>query len=149
LNVIAQQTNILLEEDYVTAENVMQKMKQVIVMREDLGMSPGKLAAQACHASLLAYEKADKDNIDEWKRTGVTKIVLGASSEHIIFALYKIAVSRYLPVALIADEGRTELIPGTVTGVGIGPAPSEQIDEVTGHLHLYGKDEEKRTDTIL
>jgi peptidyl-tRNA hydrolase, PTH2 family len=122
----------------------MQKMKQVMVMREDLQMSPGKLAAQACHASLLAYDKADKDHIDEWKRSGTTKIVLGVTNEHTLINVYKLAVSRYLPAALIADEGRTEVSPGTITGVGIGPAPSEQINEITGYLRLYGKEAEAR-----
>ena len=118
----------------------MQKMKQVLVMREDLNMSSGKLAAQACHASLGAYELADKDHIDEWKRAGTTKVVLGVTSEHHLIQLYKLATSRYLPVFLVADEGRTEVVPGTITGLGIGPAPIEQIDEITGHLRLYGKD---------
>lgn len=103
-------------------------------------MSPGKLAAQAAHASLLAYDKADKDHVDEWKRSGVTKVVLGVSSEHHLIQLYKLAVSRYLCCSLIADEGRTEVTPGTITGLGIGPAPVEAIDEITGHLHLYGKE---------
>jgi PTH2 family peptidyl-tRNA hydrolase len=122
----------------------MQRMKQVMVMREDLQMSPGKLAAQTAHASLSAYDKADKDHIDEWKRSGTTKIVLGVFSEESIVSLYKNAVSRYLATSLIADEGRTEVRPGTITGLGIGPAPAEQIDEVTGHLALYGKEETGR-----
>lgn len=103
-------------------------------------MSPGKLAAQTAHASLLAYDKADKDHIDEWKRSGTTKVVLGVYSEHHALQLYKLAVSRYLPATLIVDEGRTEVTPGTITGLGIGPAPAEQIDEITGHLRLYGKE---------
>ena len=119
----------------------MQRMKQVMVMREDLNMSAGKLAAQACHASLLAYDKADKDHIDEWKRSGTTKVVLRVFSEHELVALYRLAVSKYLPCCLIADEGRTEVTPGTITGLGIGPAPVEHIDEVTGSLKLYGKKE--------
>jgi len=118
----------------------MSKVKQVMIMREDLGMSPGKLAAQTAHASLLAYDKADKDHIDAWKRSGVTKIVLGVWSESELIDLYKTAVARYLPAALVTDEGRTDVPPGTITGAGIGPAPAEQIDEITGHLKLYGKE---------
>jgi len=122
-------------------------MKQVMVMREDLNMSPGKLAAQACHASLGAYDKADKDHIDDWKRSGTTKVVLGVATEHTLLALYRASVARYLPASLVADEGRTEVAPGTITGFGIGPAPVEQIDEVTGHLSLYGKG--SRTSTTV
>lgn len=110
-------------------------------MREDLGMSPGKLAAQTAHASLSAYDKAERQDIDAWKRTGTTKVVLSAFSETELLALYKEAVSKYLPACIVADEGRTEVTPGTITGIAIGPAASDAIDYVTGHLKLYGKSE--------
>ena len=119
----------------------MVRIKQVIVAREDLNMSPGKLAAQVAHASIAAYEVADKDHIDAWKRAGVTKIVLGAGSEADLIEIYKRAVAAYLPTVIIADEGRTEVTPGTITACGIGPAPDEQINEITGKLNLYGKPE--------
>lgn len=115
------------------------KMKQVIILREDLGMSPGKAAAQACHASIAAYEVSDIADIDEWKRNGVTKIVLGVHNEQALVKLYKLAVANELSCSLIADEGRTEISPGSITAVGIGPALASDIDEVTGHMHLYGK----------
>ncbi len=113
-------------------------LKQVMVMRSDLGMSPGKMAAQACHAAVSAVEVAQKDHIDAWKRAGVTKVVLQIAGEQALLDLYKTAVAKYLPCALISDEGRTEITPGSITALGIGPAPSTQIDEVTGGLKLYG-----------
>jgi len=36
----------------------MNDLKQVIVLRTDVGMSTGKMIAQACHASLKSYKKA-------------------------------------------------------------------------------------------
>ena len=112
-------------------------MKQVLVMRKDLKMSPGKLAAQAAHAALAAYKVADKRNIDSWERDGVTKVVLQIGSEKGLMEIYKKAVAAYLPVGLICDEGRTEVAPGSITGIGIGPAPDDTINSVTGSLKLY------------
>jgi len=114
-------------------------MKQVLLMRTDLKMSPGKLAAQAAHAAVKAAEVAPRKDLDEWNTNGCTKIVLAIDSEVAAIDFYKAAVAAYLPVSLICDEGRTEVRPGTVTGVGIGPAPDGHIDAITGHLELYGK----------
>lgn len=113
-------------------------IKQVLVMRDDLGMSPGKLAAQTAHASIAAYDVATPECIDEWKRHGVTKVVLRVGSETGLLKIYKASVAAYLPTSLICDEGRTEVTPGSITGVGIGPAPEEEINEITGKLQLWG-----------
>lgn len=112
-------------------------LKQVMVMRADLHMSAGKLAAQACHASVAAFEVTPADYVDVWKRHGTTKIVLSVNTEAELMDIYKKAVAAYLPCSLIVDEGRTEIEPGTITGVGIGPAPATQIDAITGGLNLY------------
>lgn len=112
------------------------KLKQVLILRNDLDMSPGKLASQAAHASIGAYEVSDINDIDAWKRAGVTKIVLRVDSEEELVRIYKLAVAMELPTSLIADEGRTEIMPGSLTAVGIGPADSMLIDQVTGCLRL-------------
>ncbi|MEM2025118.1 MAG: peptidyl-tRNA hydrolase Pth2 [Desulfurococcaceae archaeon] len=112
-------------------------MKQVIVVRTDLNMSRGKLAVQVAHAAVLAaIETRDSFSswFSDWWRNGQKKIVLKVSSEAEILELYRAARDVGLPAVLVSDAGLTELPPGTITALGIGPAPSEKIDRVTGHL---------------
>jgi PTH2 family peptidyl-tRNA hydrolase len=114
-------------------------MKQVIVVRSDIKMGKGKLAAQVAHASLSAAEKAMSgrhDWFEEWKEQGQAKIVVRAQSEEELRELFRKARNSKLPVSLIEDRGLTQLDPGTTTCLGVGPGPEDQIDAITGKLRL-------------
>jgi len=112
-------------------------MKQAIVARTDIGMGTGKLAAQVAHASLKAYENADSDARDEWKSGGQKKVVLKGSGEKQLRQLADRARQERLPHAVVTDAGHTQLEPGTVTTLAVGPGPENIVDKVTGDLNLY------------
>jgi PTH2 family peptidyl-tRNA hydrolase len=111
-------------------------MKQAIVIRVDLGMSTGKLAAQACHASVAAAFAAPNDDVSRWLGEGQTKVVLQVPSLEVLRELQQRCHALNLAHELISDAGRTELAQGTVTALGIGPADCKIIDRVTGALSL-------------
>ncbi|MFB6143046.1 MAG: peptidyl-tRNA hydrolase Pth2 [Halorientalis sp.] len=112
-------------------------MKQAIVARADLGMGEGKLAAQVAHASLSAYEDAAGPDQRAWKGEGGKKVVLRAEGEAALFALADDAEREGLPHAVVRDAGHTELEPGTVTALAVGPGEDAAVDRVTGDLSLY------------
>jgi len=112
-------------------------MKQAIVARADLGMGEGKLAAQVAHASLMAFEDADRRVQSEWKGDGQKKVVLGADGESQLFELADTAEREGLAHAIVRDAGHTQLEPGTVTALAVGPAREDVVDRVTGKLSLY------------
>jgi len=111
-------------------------MKQAIVVRNDLKMHKGKIAAQASHASLESYKRSDKDKILEWESGGYKKIVLKVQSEEELLELYQEAKKMGVVCALITDAGHTQVEPNTRTCVGIGPDCDEIVDRLTGHLKL-------------
>jgi len=114
-------------------------LKQVIVVRSDLKMGKGKLAAQAAHASLSAAEEAMSRSerwYSEWKEEGQAKIVLKVGSEAELKELLRKARAMRLPAALIQDRGLTQLEPGTTTCLALGPAPDDLLDRLTGNLKL-------------
>jgi len=110
--------------------------KQVILIRKDLNMSTGKIAAQSCHASLSSYKKADKLNIKKWDLSGQKKVVLEINSENEILKIYDKVKGAKIPNFLVKDAGLTELEPGTITALGIGPDDEKKIDKITGSLKL-------------
>ena len=112
-------------------------MKQAIVARRDLGMGTGKLAAQVAHASLSAHEDADDRTRTAWKGEGQRKVVLRAESESELFELADAAERAGLPNAVVRDAGHTQLDPGTVTTLAVGPGEDDAVDRVTGDLSLY------------
>lgn len=113
--------------------------KQVIIVRTDIKMSKGKLAVQVAHAAVTAAFEAYKEKKEwflEWWAAGQKKIVVKGGGEKDLLKYADRARRNGLPVAVIRDAGLTELRPGTLTAVGIGPAPSRKIDEITGDLKL-------------
>jgi PTH2 family peptidyl-tRNA hydrolase len=110
--------------------------KQVIAVRKDLKLSRGKLAVQAAHASLEAYKHADGKTRREWESGGAKKVVVRADGLRELMELHRKARSLRLPCALIRDAGRTEVEPGTVTALGIGPVREGEADRLTGNLKM-------------
>ncbi len=108
--------------------------KQVIVVRSDLRMSKGKTAAQVAHASVEAVFKAQRSIVSKWRAEGMKKVVLKVSSLGELEELESLCYRLRLPCALVRDAGHTEIEPGTMTCLGIGPAEEDKIDKVTGSL---------------
>jgi peptidyl-tRNA hydrolase, PTH2 family len=115
------------------------EVKQVIAVRKDIAMGRGKLAAQVAHAAVLAAEKARSQRHDWfniWFRTGQAKVVVKAENLEELIDLENHARTIGLPAVSVQDSGLTQIPPGTITCIGIGPGPVELIDKVTRHLKL-------------
>jgi len=114
--------------------------KQVIVARAELNLSRGKWCAQAAHASIMAAEEARRHHrswYKRWLEEGQRKVVLQVASKVELLRLKEMADKGGMPSAVVEDYGLTEVAPGTITCIGIGPAPSGQVDKVTGSLPLF------------
>lgn len=121
-------------------ERVGLDMKMVVVARKDLRLSAGKLAAQVGHAAVDCALKAQRhapDAFEAWHDEGQKKVVVKAQGERELFEIKAQAERLGLTTALIQDAGHTELPPGTITVLGVGPGRTIDVDKVTGHLALY------------
>ncbi|WP_400256320.1 aminoacyl-tRNA hydrolase [Candidatus Methanomassiliicoccus intestinalis] len=138
------------------------RSKQMIVVRKDLKMRKGKIAAQAGHACvtavLLALEKENRlgeiksvggnivltpsdrpsTPLSDWFNYGVAKICVSVDSEEELLEIDRKAKEAGLISALILDAGHTEFngVP-TYTCLALEPESSEKVDPITGDLPLY------------
>jgi PTH2 family peptidyl-tRNA hydrolase len=120
-----------LEEDF--------EFKQVMAVRTDISMGKGKLAAQVAHAAVAASRDTERKK-PEWFRgwwtEGQAKIVVKVSGESELQGLRRAAEELGITTAIVVDRGLTQIAPNTTTCLGIGPAPSDLVDRVTGDLKL-------------
>ena len=113
--------------------------KMVVVVRGELRLTAGKAAVQVAHASVMLAvesEKRSPEAFRAWSVAGQKKIALVVPSLEELESLARKARAAGLPWVLVEDAGLTEVPPGTKTCLGIGPAPTNEIDAVTGSLSL-------------
>jgi len=110
----------------------------MLIVRTDLKMGKGKIAAQCSHASLSAYEKTQIKEpkwAGEWKEQGQAKIVVKVGSKEELLEWFE-KLKNLFPCALIKDAGRTQIPSGETTCVGVGPAPENELNKFTKDLKL-------------
>jgi PTH2 family peptidyl-tRNA hydrolase len=113
--------------------------KLVIVIRDDLKISTGKLAVQVAHAAVSCTLNAKKNHskwFNEWYKEGQKKVAVRGFDLNHLYDLKLKAETLKLPTTLIKDAGLTEVPPETITCLGIGPGPNEMVDRITGSLKL-------------
>lgn len=115
------------------------ELKMICVVRTDLKMSSGKIAAQCVHAALGATRKVERLNpnlLSVWVNSGEKVVCLQVDSRHTLEELHQTALAATLPTYIVYDAGRTEVEAGSATVLSIGPASVDLINAITGHLKL-------------
>ncbi|PKX92730.1 aminoacyl-tRNA hydrolase PTH2 [Aspergillus novofumigatus IBT 16806] len=117
-----------------------EEVKLVLVVRTDLGMTKGKIAAQCSHATLACYKYLIAHNpqspiLRRWEQQGQAKIALQTKSEEELQLLQAQAMGLGLCARVIQDAGRTQIASGSRTVLGV-LGPKSVVDQVTGHLKL-------------
>ncbi|CAK9799748.1 Peptidyl-tRNA hydrolase [Anthophora plagiata] len=115
--------------------------KMVLIVRSDIPMGKGKIAAQCAHAAVECCRQVSvnveyQQMFESWLQQGQPKITLKVSNEKNLISLARSARKSGLIISIIKDAGKTQLQPGTVSTLGIGPGPKQQIDELTCNLKL-------------
>ena len=127
----------MMTANWTRADGVAMTTKLAVVVRTDLGMGRGKIAAQVAHAAVAAAlsSQGSRDFAD-WLAEGQPKVVLKVPSAEGLADVARRAGAAGLPVGLIHDAGRTQVSPGTATCCAVGPADSDRIGAVTAELSL-------------
>ena len=114
----------------------MVELKQVILIRKDLRLPKGKMAAQAAHAAVEGVLRSDKSMVKDWRMQGMKKIALSVEDLKELHKYVQEAKDLGIVTATITDAGRTVVEPGTLTCAAIGPDNEEKIDSITGGLKM-------------
>ena len=114
-------------------------VKMVFVVNNELHMGVGKIAAQVGHATLGLYKQAKSENLTNdltlWETNGATKIVLIGGNTRKLLDMQQEANTVNLANYVVHDAGKTQVLPGAITVLGIF-GHSSIVDRITGSLKL-------------
>ncbi|WP_337860648.1 peptidyl-tRNA hydrolase Pth2 [Ferroplasma sp.] len=114
-------------------------VKMVIAVRKDLAMGKGKIAAQVAHAAVactLISMKKNKKIFNEWYETGQKKVVVKVDNLEEIYKIKEECKILGVISETITDAGFTQIMPGSVTCIGLGPDEDDILDQITGDYGL-------------
>ena len=118
-------------------------LKMVFLVRQDLKMKAGKIAAQVAHAALGLYDdiifgndQYQQEALDFWVNYGQKKVVLKVPDLETMNNVLKQCKQAKIAYCMITDAGCTQILPGSKTVLGIGPDTSEKINKMTGSFKL-------------
>lgn len=117
---------------------ILEDFKMVLVVRNDLKMGKGKIAAQCSHATLGLYKKLHNrapKALNRWEMCGQVKVVVKIESEDDMLVLQGRAKSINIPTHITIDAGRTQIEPNSRTVMAV-LGPADMVDSVTGGLKL-------------
>ena len=121
----------------------MYTAKQMIVMRRDLHMRKGKIAAQAGGVSALQVEGgviqvSGDSSLSQWFRQGEAKVCVYVDSEEALLTLHRQAREAGITSVLIQASGLTEFHgQPTYTCLALEPLSADRVDPITGQLPLF------------
>lgn len=126
-----------------------------LIVRESLGMSIGKTAAQCAHAAqmlLINYFDCEADArnnpthvyqqlisedrlriFEKWLNSSFRKVVLRADDKE--FEKIKSELPKN-NIAVVVDAGLTELVPGSETVIGVYPMHKSQVPKCIKRLQV-------------
>lgn len=113
--------------------------KLACIVNNSLKMGKGKIAAQVGHACIKAYREFSIHHPSEaraWIDGGEKKIILKAPSRTEIEKIAAEARDAGLETYEIKDAGHTQIPPGSLTVLAIGPASEKKIDNICSNLKL-------------
>ena len=97
------------------------------------------MAVQAAHAAVSCVMMAQKTYptaLRRWLEEGQKKVVVKVGGLPELFQLKERARRSDIVFNVVTDAGRTEVDPGTITCIGLGPDKEDVLDELTGSLKL-------------
>lgn len=119
--------------------NIFKMSKEYVIyliVRNDLKMGKGKMAAQCGHAVQQLLEKCPKPLYQDYMKCGYPKIVLKINREVELLTKWEKVKKFTKQHALVVDAGKTQLQPNTITVLGIGPIEKYKVKNIVSELKL-------------
>ena len=114
----------------------MDELAIYLLVRKDLKMQTGKIAAQCGHAVEHLALQTPKRIIQEYHNSGHLKVVLQVRDLDELYFIESECVRNRIQTFMVTDAGHTQVAAGTKTVLGIGPVRKKNAPNAVAALKL-------------